>query len=279
MSGAPAQPVPAEGVPLDDRGLAYGDGLFETVLVRDGVPLLWEQHLARLARGGVALGIALPARATLDALPARAGKGLRVLKLVLTRGSGGRGYQPPEAPTPRLRWQAAPFSPSPSRWQGVRVRHCALSLAIQPRLAGLKHLNRLENVLARAEWTDPGIAEGLLSDAEGRVVEATCMNLFWWREGRWETPRLERCGVAGTLREALLARLAIREVDARPEVLASSEAVCLANSVQGVWPLTRLEDAEGRPLARWSPGVRHRALQAEAHGLLGYPRHPGASTE
>nr|WP_183389775.1 aminodeoxychorismate lyase [Halomonas organivorans] len=266
---------PGEGVPFDDRGLAYGDGLFETVLVRDGEPLLWDEHMARLARGAAVLGIPMPTRATLEALPARAGKGLAVLKLMLTRGSGGRGYLAPEAPEPRLRWQAAPFAPNEARWrQGVAVRHCRLRLGIQPVLAGLKHLNRLENVLARAEWSDPEIAEGLLCDVEGRLVEATCMNLFWWRGGAWHTPSLERCGVAGTLREALLARLDIRVVAAEPGALADAEAVCLANSVQGLWPVVRLDDAEGRCLSRWAVNDRHRALQAEAHALLGHPRHP-----
>lgn len=259
------------GWPLDDRGAAYGDGLFETVLVRDGEPSLWEFHLARLARGCAALGLPPPARAELERPLAEAGQGLAVLKLVWTRGSGGRGYRAPAAPSPRLRWQLAPFAPSEERWaQGVRVRHCRLRLGIQPALAGLKHLNRLENVLARAEWDDDGVAEGLLCDSDGRLVEATAMNLFWRREGRLETPRLDRCGVAGTLRAALLERLPIRVVEATPEVLERAEAVWLGNSVQGIWPVSRLDDAEGRELRRWSPGADHRSLQAEGHALLGY---------
>ncbi|MDR5868249.1 aminodeoxychorismate lyase [Halomonas koreensis] len=259
-------------MPFDDRGLAYGDGLFETVLVRDGVPCLWDEHLARLARGAAALGIPMPSREILEALPPRAGDGLAVLKLVLTRGSGGRGYLPPAPAEPRLRWRAAPFAPAAERWrEGVRVRHCRLRLGVQPALAGLKHLNRLENVLARAEWSAPDIAEGVLCDAEGRLVEATCMNLFWWRDGAWWTPRLDRCGVAGTLREALLARGEIRETAAGPEALDAAEAICLGNSVQGLWPVVRLDDAEGRPRGRWPIGARHRMLQARAHDLLGYP--------
>ncbi|WP_136248626.1 aminodeoxychorismate lyase [Halomonas borealis] len=264
--------MPGQDMPFDDRGLAYGDGLFETVLVRDGEPLLWDEHLARLARGALALGIPMPPRATLEALPARAGPGLAVLKLVLTRGSGGRGYLAPEAPAPRLRWQTAPFAPLASRWtQGVRVRHCRLRLGIQPALAGLKHLNRLENVLARAEWSDPEVAEGVLADAEGRLVEATCMNLFWWQDGAWQTPRLARCGVAGTLREALLADGRVRETEAWPEALEGAEAVCLGNSLQGLWPVVRLDAADGGCLARWAVNDRHRSLQAEAHARLGYP--------
>lgn len=258
--------------PLDDRGAAYGDGLFETVLLRDGRPLLWDEHLARLARGCHALGIPMPAEHELAAPLAEAGSGLEVLKLTLTRGSGGRGYRPPASPEPRLRWQLAAFAPAESRWQGgVRARLCRLRLGIQPALAGLKHLNRLENVLARAEWEDEGVAEGLLCDGEGRLVEATAMNLFWQRDGRLETPRLDRCGVVGTLREALMECLPIAEIDAGPEALDQAEAVWLGNSVQGVWPLVRLDDASGAERQRWSLRPLHRAFQAEAHRLLGYP--------
>ncbi|MDZ7853334.1 MAG: aminodeoxychorismate lyase [Halomonas sp.] len=261
-----------DGWPLDDRGVAYGDGLFETVLLRDGAPRLWEAHLARLARGCEVLGIPMPAERRLAAPLVDAPSGFSVLKLMLTRGSGGRGYAPPETALPRLRWQLSPFLPDHARWTvGVGVRHCRMRLGIQPVLAGLKHLNRLENVLARGEWSDADTAEGLLCDHEGRLVEATCMNLFWQRGGRLETPRLARCGVAGTLRAELLERLPIEEVDVVPDVLVSAEAVWLGNSVQGLWPVARLDAAGGEVLQRWSIGADHRRLQAVAHEPLGYP--------
>lgn len=260
------------GVPFDDRGLAYGDGLFETVLVRDGKAQLWSEHLARLEHGCKALGLAPPLRAELDGLPARCGEGLYVLKLILTRGSGGRGYAPPSASSPRLRWNVQPFAPASERWKGVRVRHCRLRLGRQSRLAGIKHLNRLENVLARHEWRDADIAEGLLCDSDGLLTEATAMNLVWWRHGRWETPALNHCGVAGTLRQALLTSLPLVEVEAGPGVLAEVEALCLINSVQGVWPVLRLDSAWGTPLHRWTLDHRHLALQRQAHPLLGYPQ-------
>ncbi|MGR4068830.1 aminodeoxychorismate lyase [Halomonas sp. LR3S48] len=266
------RPMAPAQVPVDDRGLAYGDGLFETILVRDGEPLLWPQHMARLAKGCRTLGIPMPASAELDGLPVLAGAGLKVLKLILTRGSGGRGYLPPHSARPRLRWQVSDFSPQAKRWEaGVRVRHCHLRLGIQPLLAGLKHLNRLENVLARREWDDPDVAEGLLCDSQGSLIEATCMNVFWQRRGRLETPRLDGCGVAGTLRGVLMERLPITEVTTGPEVLVDAEAVWLGNSVQGLWPVIRLDDADG-VLQRWQTmDDVHRSLQREAHELLGYP--------
>ncbi|MGM0702140.1 MAG: aminodeoxychorismate lyase [Pseudomonadota bacterium] len=263
-------------LPLEDRGLAYGDGLFETVLLHDGQPRLWDEHLARLARGCHALGIPLPHEHDLAAPLAEAPRGTAVLKLVVTRGSGGRGYCPPRDPEPSLAWRVTGFVPHVDAWRdGVRVRHCRLRLGIQPLLAGVKHLGRLENVLARAEWNDPAVAEGLVCDSDGVLVEATAMNLFWQRNGRLETPRLDRCGVAGTLRAALLERTDIDEVAAGPEALLEAEAVWVGNSVQGLWPLTRLDDSEGHRLAFWRLGDDHRALQAEAHGLLGYPMMDG----
>ncbi|GGX81312.1 aminodeoxychorismate lyase [Litchfieldella qijiaojingensis] len=266
-------------LPVDDRGVAYGDGLFETVLVRDGRPCLWDYHMARLQAGCRRLGIPMPERDVLDRLPAQAGVGLLVLKLILTRGSGGRGYLPPEAPEPHLRWQCLPFTANERNWrEGVRIRHCVLRLAIQPALAGLKHLNRLENVLARREWSDPGTAEGLLCDQGGRMVEATCMNVFWRRRGVLETPGLDRCGVAGTLRQALLERLAITEVEADPRILGEAEALWLGNSVQGVWPVIRLDDTEGHPLVEWQLTDIHREFQNVAQPLLGYPALPLTGT-
>lgn len=259
-------------VPADDRALAYGDGLFETVLVRDGEPLLWRRHLARLARGCTTLGMPMPPAGELDALPAKAGPGLKVLKLILTRGSGGRGYLPLPSAEPRLLWQVTDFTPQAQRWKaGVRVRHCRLRLGVQPLLAGIKHLNRLENVLARREWDDSEVAEGLLCDSQGSLIEATSMNLFWLRQGRFETPRLEGCGVAGTLREALMACHPFSEVTVAAEVLAEAEAVWLGNSVQGLWPVVRLDDADGRRQQCWTLGSLHRSLQRAAHELLGYP--------
>lgn len=261
-----------EAVPIDDRGFAYGDGLFETVLVRDGKPQLWQEHLARLTQGCERLGVPSPSRHVLDALPVQAGSGLHVLKIIVTRGSGGRGYLPSATPESRLRWQLTSFAPREDRWrEGVAVRLCELQLGLQPRLAGLKHLNRLENVVARQEWCDERIAEGLLCDSDGALVEATSMNLFWLREGRLETPRLDRCGVSGTLRAALLSSHPIEEVSCPVGVLDTVDALWLGNSVQGIWPVTQLEDASGKLIMQWELRDAHRALQSAAHELLGYP--------
>ncbi|MCK0714356.1 aminodeoxychorismate lyase [Chromohalobacter sarecensis] len=261
-----------EAVPFDDRGFAYGDGLFETVLVRDGQPLLWGAHLRRLARGAERLEIPLPDAQTLASLPGQAGAGLYVLKLLVTRGSGGRGYASPESPAPRLRWRCMPFTPQSTHWRdGVRVRLCRLRLGQQPLLAGIKHLNRLENVMARREWCDADIAEGVLCDQHDRLVEATSMNLVWQRHGTLETPDLTACGVEGTLLAALRERLPIATRATGIEALMEADAAWVINSVQGVWPLRQLDDADGNCLKRWAVDTVHRHLQHHAHPLLGYP--------
>ncbi|OLO05652.1 MULTISPECIES: aminodeoxychorismate lyase [Salinicola] len=262
-------------LPIDDRGLAYGDGLFETVLVRDGQPLLWDYHMARLDEGVERLSLPRPDFTAFDALPAQCGPGLQVLKLMLTRGSGGRGYRPPEPGELRWRWTASPFQPSPERWfEGVAVRCCELRLGIQPRLAGIKHLARLENVLARQEWQDDSIAEGLLCDSHGDLVEATTMNLIWLRRGRLETPLLDRSGVRGTLLSALDDAVELHWVREDLDTLLEADAAWLLNSVQGVWPIRRLDDACGNPLKQWPPAVDC-AIQRIAHRRLGYPLNPG----
>jgi 4-amino-4-deoxychorismate lyase len=240
-------------IAADDRGLLYGDGLFETVAVRDGVPQLWPQHLARLQRDCVRLCISPPAADLLqsEAQQLCAGQTRAVLKIIVTRGSGGRGYRPPESAAPRriLSLHPWPDHPVTCTEQGVRVRLCALRLGSTPRLAGIKHLNRLEQVLARGEWDDPEISEGLLLDGEGHLVEGTMSNVFLVRDGRLQTPALDACGVAGVMRERVLelaqqagiscevTRLGLGDVAVADEMF-----VC--NSVIGLWPVRQFERQE-----------------------------------
>ncbi|WP_404470819.1 aminodeoxychorismate lyase [Vreelandella venusta] len=263
--------MPMPQVPFDDRGLAYGDGIFETVLMRAGQPVLWPYHYARLAKGCARLNIPLPPleqlQATWQAAPTAE---LEVLKLILTRGSGGRGYASPDRVSPRLLSQRTPFAANVERWQqGVSVRICQLRLGFQPLLAGIKHLNRLENVLARQEWHDGAIAEGLLADADENVVEATSMNVFWQQSGALFTPSLERCGVAGTLRDALLGEGVVSEASLPLRALPNVERLWVANSVQGVWPVRVLLNESGSVLHAWEL-AKHDRLQVIGHRLLGY---------
>lgn len=276
--------VPADGdyshdapVPFDDRGLSYGDGVFETVLVRDGYPLLWPYHLRRLLHGCDRLGIPRPSRTELEAAFSCT-EGLHVSKLIVTRGSGGRGYLPPVNPVPRIRWRTTPFAPQRARWhEGIEVRVCATRLARQPLLAGIKHLNRLENVLARQECDPARYAEGIMLDTDGWVTDATSMNIAWFDGHQWLTPILDECGVNGTLRAALIESGVLEERRLHGDDLGTLKALCLFNSVQGVWPVAAL--SQGKQVWRWSPQAPSIALLREpALALLGYvaAQHAGA---
>ncbi|MEW6646916.1 MAG: aminodeoxychorismate lyase [Pseudomonadota bacterium] len=243
----------SDQIAADDRGLLYGDGLFETLAVRDGVPQLWPQHLARLQRDCARLGIVPPPLELLqtEALQLCAGHARAVLKIIITRGSGGRGYRLPEHAMPRriLSLHPWPDYPEQHATQGVRARLCTLRLGSNPRLAGIKHLNRLEQVLARAEWSDPDIAEGLLLDGAGQLVEGTMSNVFLVRDGCLLTPVLDECGVAGVMRAQILelaARLGIPGVVAplRLDDVATAEEMFFCNSLIGLWPVRQFEQQE-----------------------------------
>ncbi|MCM2971125.1 aminodeoxychorismate lyase [Larsenimonas suaedae] len=260
-----------DSFPMSDRGLAYGDGLFETILVRNGSPFFWNEHMERLADGAARLGFTPPCRSELEAVLTRAGAGLCVLKLLFTRGSGGRGYAPPAQALPSWSYHFSPFEPDRARQhQGVTVRLCALKLSIQPQLAGIKHLSRLENVLARQEWSDSRIAEGVLSDLDGHVIEATAMNVAWFDGRQWLTPRLDRCGVGGTLRRALIERGFLTQAVLRTQNLPSVQAMIVFNSVQGCWPVTSLVSADGAPVTHWALSEPVKTMTRQANALLGY---------
>ncbi len=187
-----------------DRGLAYGDGLFESIRFVGTVAPLWSRHMQRLSESCERLRIPAPDTAQLwrEALEVTRGMPKSVVRITVTRGIGERGYVLPVSPQPmRVVAAFAPPQVMDSAYaQGVRMRVCAIRLAEQPLLAGMKHLNRLEQVLARAEWDDPAIAEGVLCDSHGRVISATMANLFAVVDGVLLTPAVDRCGVAGVAR-------------------------------------------------------------------------------
>ncbi len=234
-----------------DRGLLYGDGLFETIAVVECEPGHWQQHLQRLQAGCARLGIeavdelllAGECRQLVD------GVGRAVVKIIVTRGSGGRGYRVPArpAPTRMLQLHDWPEFPPACARQGVALRICDIRLGHNPRLAGIKHLNRLEQVLARQEWDDTGIMEGLLLDSESNLVEGTMSNLFLVRDGVLLTPDLQRCGVAGIMRSQLLE--CAGQISINTEIcqlgmvdLHEAEEVFICNSLIGIWPVISIDD-------------------------------------
>lgn len=250
-----------------DRGLAYGDGLFETCRVRAGRVPLWPLHWRRLEAGAKRLGIPLDGERLERERQQLLSAGERqsgVLKLIVTRGQGGRAYQAPAHPEPSLCWQFRPGE-SPA-WDagraGVALYQCRHRLGDNPALAGMKHLNRLEYVLARSEWGDD-FPEGLLLDAEDRIIEGTLSNVFIRLRQGWCTPALDRNGVAGVMRQLLLESLApaqgivVAERSIRIQELMAAREWFVCNSVFGVWPVTAL--APG--LGSWAVGEQTLQLQ------------------
>lgn len=269
-------------LPVTDRGLAYGDGVFETFRVIEGKVGLFDRHWLRLTHSLQRLDIPLPLSseqlATAITQVVEGGDG--VAKLVVTRGSGGRGYRCPDQPESQWVLQGFPLPETDSEHYatGVRVRSCQLQLSEQPVLAGMKHLNRLEQVMARQEWQDEYF-EGLMFSRSGYLIEATMANIFLLQGDRLLTPRLNLCGVQGVMRDAILqlaSEASVPEVTETSETLLSADdlraadAVFICNSVRGILPVADWYSESGKLVCQWD-SAGHAAVIALMNRL-----HPGA---
>lgn len=242
-----------------DRAFTLGDGLFETIAVRAGEPARWPLHYARLAAGCRQLRLPCPAQDLLgDEIQRAIDKASDgVLRITVSRGPGPPGYAPPQPAHPTRVVRFVPRQPD-SPTAPIAVRRCDFRLAVQPALAGIKHLNRLEQILARAEWDDPAIAEGLMFDTDGWLVEATASNVFLVHAGHLYTPALDRCGVAGVLRSCVLAvaercGIAYSVTRLGAADLATAEEVFVTNSVTG---LRAVSSVDASPYAAPGPVTR-----------------------
>lgn len=233
-----------------DRGFAYGDGVFESCRVIHGRIPLWPYHRERLLASCQQLKIYCDPEQLdqyceqLLVLPEVIQTPDTVLKVMVTRGVSGRGYRLPE--TPATTYCLAIFSGNPllsdNYTQGVKLRICDYRLSANPALAGLKHMNRLEQILARSEWDDE-YHEGLLLDQLGNVIEATSSNLFALVGGELITPDLSQAGVAGVMRRLILERLA-PAIGLVPRIkaltlseLQKADELFICNSLAGIRPV------------------------------------------
>ena len=241
----------SDSVSAQDRGLHYGDGIFETIAFQDDIPLCWEAHYQRLLEGCNRLGLLCPStallRSEMQLLPVAGPR--CVVKILVTRGAGGRGYRPPgpdSVPTRLIGHYPWPDFPPEYAVKGIKAKICSTRLGGNPLLAGIKHLNRLEQVLARGEWDDPDIAEGLMLDTHGAVIEGTMSNLFCIKDNLLMTPDISACGIAGIIRRCILELSTQLNMQARvctlteKEVYAADE-LFLCNSIIGVWPVREVE--------------------------------------
>lgn len=243
-------------VSATDRGLAYGDGLFETIRMRGRQAVLRSFHLDRMVTDAGRLGIPV-SRSELDAEITRAGldhvagsgSDDWVLKLILTRGSGGRGYRLPDDCRPSLIVSVSAMPPLPDS-SGVVADFSSFPLTVNPQLAGIKTLNRLEQVMASREFTGSEF-ELIMRDTAGNLVEGTRTNLFLRHEGEWLTPPARTLAVAGVMRHYVMDCLgamgqAVREMPVPPSMLAASgfQGLYLANSVVGVVPVRKMSGVD-----------------------------------
>lgn len=246
---------------LDSRGLAYGDGLFETIRLSNHHPVLLDLHLQRLCHGCRVLRLGDCRQQLLEdldtlrsELPAEG-----VLKIMLTRCAGGRGYRGSVDAAPERIITLHPLPPDRGESGGIDIFISPVRLAPQPLLAGLKHLNRLEQVMASVDWPAADCHEALMLDQVGRLVEGTRSNLFLSLAGRLVTPALADVGVKGVLRESLLQAWPETECrDLGISDLLKAQECFFCNSVAGVWPVTRLSAALSDGLLTrdlsWTPG-------------------------
>lgn len=257
-------------VDVSDRGFQYGDGLFETLEVLQGKALFLNRHLQRLTDGCQRLLLPPPDGQVLqqEAQQLAANTEQGVLKIIMTRGVGGRGYRQPDVivPTRLLSLHPYPQYPTTLQSQGIVVRFCAQMLSINPSLAGIKHLNRLEQVLARAEWRDDTIQEGLMQDSNGHVIEGTMSNLFMVKNGVLYTPALTQSGIAGIVRQLVLEfaeqlslPVSIQSLD--KDQLLQADEVFVTNSVIGIWPVKQIAE-QSFQVGEWTQRLQAMLNQA-----------------
>ena len=252
------------------RGLHYGDGVFRTLLKNDFELLDFDEHFDKLANDAAALDLMPHAVEILrqEAQGISDGIARCVIKLMLVRAASGRGYRAKGRDSDRivLRYPA-PAWPARHWEQGISAIRSPVQLPRQPDLAGIKHLNRLENVLASRDWPE-GIEEAILCDCDGSPVCGSRTNLFWLKEQTLHTPATDRCGVAGLMRDKVLAiatrlRLQAKIVRASWQELLDADEAFVCNSLIGIWPLQRLQRREWK-----SPGP----LTSMITGALRHPR-------
>ena len=262
-----------DSIPVDDRAVQYGDGVFETIAVRDASPRCWSLHMTRLQLACDRLGLTMPVRnilrRDLDNALARTAVNTAfcAAKLVISAGGTERGYHRPKHVRSISRIGIFPATTlhDDAYRLGVVTRRCQTILASQPRLAGIKSLNRLDQVIARNEWSAPNIFDGLMCDDDENLICGTRTNLFVVREDHIETPSLHRCGVSGIMRQRIIellakSNIAVTEMAIGSEEFGSFDEVFLSNSQIGVVPVRQCDEHN------WSPGEATRSVMA----LLAY---------
>ncbi len=232
-----------------ERGLHYGDGLFETLLKLNGEIPLWEDHYRRLKKGCERLRIGLADEKWLvqKIVQETKGQNSAIVKIIVTRGRGGRGLELPARNQPSIFVLKYPYRAIKRENLALGVSICQTRLPINRNLAGIKHLNRLDYVLAAIEIEAlENKDEAILCDTDGFIVEGIVSNLFFYLHGQMYTPSLELAGVEGIMRQRVLkqlqhASIAVEEGRFTAQLLLQSSECFMCNSVHGVRPIHTID--------------------------------------
>lgn len=240
----------ADQVSIKDRAFNYGDGVFETVAVHDTKMHYWSEHYHRLKLGCDRLGIKPPNENDLlnDIAKLDLSENSAVLKIVVSRGEGGRGYSVNDVGEPNIviSKNSWPVFVESYQQEGIKVRLCQHRLIINPALAGIKHLNRLDQVLARNEWHNDDYQEGLMLDQDDYLLEGISSNLFVKINQQWITPPVKDCAVAGIMRNAVVRKMDdlginLEQRKIHVSELSSVKEMFVSNSIWGIVPVVSCE--------------------------------------
>lgn len=240
-------------IPVSDRGFQYGDGVFETIGILNNRPLFWGEHIKRLHKGCQRLGISPPPDAKVllsqvQALCDNHPHSSAIIKIFITRGQGLRGYQFSRGNAPTRVVTIHHWSGFDTNLvhNGILARICETRLSMNSALAGIKHMNRLENILARAEWNNSDVKEGIMLDTQGHVIEGVMSNIFIIHNNCILTPDLSQSGVTGIMRQVVLQLLEemamkIRITSISLDQLLESDEIFCCNSLMPIWPIKKID--------------------------------------
>ncbi|SIN80604.1 aminodeoxychorismate lyase [Salinivibrio sp. ES.052] len=238
-----------------DRGLQFGDGCFTTGHVYRGVLLDRDAHILRLQDTCQRLAIEQVDWTGLAQTLEQAcwhSTSEQALKVIITRGQGGRGYSPQGCISPTVIVSLHPFPTHYREWQqeGVKLATTPIQLGASPLLAGLKHLNRLEQVLLKRSLIDTSADDLVVTDVFGHLVETTASNLFWRSGHVVYTPSLDNAGVAGLMREKIMAVIdglpdyQCQTVSLGESALWQAEEVFISNTLMKVVPVNAINQTD-----------------------------------
>jgi 4-amino-4-deoxychorismate lyase len=249
-------------VSLSDRSVQFGDGCFTTLLVTKGIAEFWSAHRQRLMQGCERLSINFSAWELLEKsvyeLSQKHNKA--VLKVIISRGIGGRGYGTDESAVPSFFISQHAFPNHYLEWQaqGIALSLSPILLAKQPLLAGIKHLNRLEQVLIKQQLQHTTFDDVIVCDTDKHLVESSAANLFWCIGNTWFTPDLSQSGVDGVMRNQVLRYfkqqgIAVKLVKIGSEALLKAEQLFLCNSVMKVIPARNFQANPQAQVVHYEP--------------------------